>query len=117
MTFYCPTAGLRPMWVALDIVCDLVICFAYLGIPLCLVAFVRQSKPQVALIYYMFAAFIVSCGLTHAAQCLGFLGAPFAVEVGLDAVCAVLSLCTLGALIAIRKPLRDFLERATRAKE
>lgn len=58
----------RPDLVWVHAISDLLIALAYFSIPLALVDFVRRRRDlRFKWIFWMFAAFITACGLTHVA--------------------------------------------------
>jgi PAS domain S-box-containing protein len=89
----------RPDLVWVHAVSDLLIALAYFSIPLALVDFVRRRQDlQFKWIFWMFAAFITACGLTHVAG-LVTLWQPYYGAQGL--IKAWTALVSVGTAIAI----------------
>ena len=56
----------NPQLLAMHVISDLLIAIAYFSIPIGIV-YVAKKRPDAELqpIYYLFAAFILACGVTH----------------------------------------------------
>lgn len=85
---------------------DLGIAFAYLAIPVGLLVVRRKRLDDIPYpwMFALFAAFIVACGLTHLVHALQMPWTTFehtVLEASVKAVCAILSMGTAAALIAI----------------
>lgn len=85
---------------------DLGIAFAYLAIPVGLLVVMRKRHEDIPYpwMFALFAAFIVTCGLTHLVHALQMPWTTFehtVLEASVKAVCALLSIGTATALIAI----------------
>ena len=89
-----------PGW--LHIVADLAIFVAYVAIPGALFVFVRNRRDLAfPAIFWLFMAFILSCGITHAADTLMFWWPVYRFTGVLKAITAVVSLTTVVALIRV----------------
>jgi hypothetical protein len=89
-----------PGW--LHIVSDFAIFVAYVAIPGALYVFVRNRRDLVfPAIFWLFIAFILSCGITHAADTMMFWWPAYRFTGVLKAITAVVSLATVVALIRI----------------
>jgi hypothetical protein len=89
----------RPDLVWIHAVSDLLIALAYFSIPLALIDFVRRRRDlRFKWIFWMFAAFITACGLTHVAG-LVTLWQPYYGAQGL--IKAWTALVSLGTAVAI----------------
>lgn len=87
-----------PGW--LHIVADLAIFVAYVAIPGALFVFVRNRKDLAfPAIFWLFMAFILSCGITHAADTLMFWWPAYRFTGVLKAITAIVSLATVAALV------------------
>lgn len=86
----------------LHIAADFAIFVAYVAIPGALYIFVRNRRDLAfPAIFWLFMAFILSCGITHAADTLMFWWPAYRFTGLLKAVTAVVSLATVVALIRI----------------
>jgi len=84
----------------LHIVSDVAIGTAYIGIPLSLVYFARQRKDIVLpRIMYLFAAFIICCGLTHLIEAVIFWHPIYRISGLAKLLTAIVSWATFGVLI------------------
>jgi len=89
-----------PGW--LHIIADFAIFVAYVAIPGALFVFVRNRRDLVfPAIFWLFMAFILSCGITHAADTLMFWWPAYRFTGVLKAITAVVSLTTVVALVRI----------------
>lgn len=89
-----------PGW--LHIVADFAIFVAYVAIPGALFIFVRNRRDLAfPAIFWLFMAFILSCGITHAADTLMFWWPAYRFTGVLKAITAVVSLATVVALVRI----------------
>jgi PAS domain S-box-containing protein len=113
-SFFCDlfdTSGFPPRWHCgqwtdahgwLHIVSDIAIFGAYAAIPLVLVFFIRKRKDvPFSPIFWLFSAFIVSCGLTHLIEATIFWHPWYRLSGLLKAVTAVVSWVTVMALIRV----------------
>lgn len=105
------TAGFMPHGVCLRwdgpllfafVIGNLGIALAYFLIPIALRYFIgkRRDLPY-AYMFKLFAAFILSCGLTHIAKVLTLYQPVYWVEAGLDLLTAAISLVTAGLLFPL----------------
>jgi hypothetical protein len=96
----CVGANPGPGW--LHIVADFAIFVAYVAIPGALFIFVRNRRDLAfPAIFWLFMAFILSCGITHAADTLMFWWPAYRLTGVLKAITAVVSLATVVALIRV----------------
>lgn len=96
----CVGANPGPGW--LHIVADFSIFVAYVAIPGALFIFVRNRRDLAfPAIFWLFMAFILSCGITHAADTLMFWWPVYRFTGVLKAITAVVSLATVVALIRV----------------
>ncbi len=83
----------------LHIVSDIAIGAAYFGIPLSLIYFVRTRKDVILpRIIYLFAAFIVACGVTHMIEAVIFWNPIYRVSALAKFCTAIVSWVTLGVI-------------------
>ncbi len=102
------TAGFPPRWQCgdwdavlgwLHILSDIGIFVAYAAIPVMLLFFVlRRRDVPLRLVFWLFAAFILSCGLTHAMDAVMFYHPMYRVLGLMKLVTAIVSLTTVAAL-------------------
>jgi PAS domain S-box-containing protein len=77
------------------VVGNLTIALAYFAIPIALYYFAGKRKDlPYQYMFYLFAAFIAACGLTHVLKVLTIWQPVYWIEAGLDVVTALLSLAT-----------------------
>lgn len=92
----------KPEILWLSVLSDSLIVFAYFAIPLCLVHFVRRRKDLAFnWIFYLFAAFIVLCGITHAMSILTLWNPIYRAETILKFLTGVVSVSTSIALFRL----------------
>lgn len=108
----------EPWWGWVHIVSDVLIFAAYFAIPLTIVRFVRKRKdlPFLGLVY-LFASFIVACGLTHLMEALLFYWPAYRLSGLLKLATAAISIITViriqGVMpqaLALRSPADSQLE-------
>ncbi len=82
-------------------IADLVILFCYTVIPAFLVWFAwkKKNKHRSGTIFYLFAGFIFSCGLTHLMEVVMFYWPAYRLAGANKMVCATISFGTLGFII------------------
>lgn len=86
----------------MHIVSDVVIFFAYIAIPCVLAYFVLKRKELVfPNIFWLFALFIVSCGVTHLVEAMIFWEPVYRLSALLKMITAVVSTATVVALVRI----------------
>lgn len=105
------TSNFQPRWACMHgatfpgwthIGADFAIFVAYVAIPGALFVFVRNRRDLVfPAIFWLFIAFILSCGITHAADTLMFWWPAYRFTAVLKVATAVVSLATVGALIRV----------------
>jgi PAS domain S-box-containing protein len=106
------TSGFPPRWFCgqwseahgwLHIGSDLLIFGAYAAIPISITAYVVSKKQEVEFqkLYYLFAAFILSCGFTHLVEATIFWHPWYRFSAAVKVMTAILSWATVGALIKI----------------
>ena len=89
----------RPDLVAMYVGSDLLIAVAYFSIPLALVTFVRQrSDLQFKWIFWMFACFIMACGLTHVGELMTLWRPYYGMQALIKVACAIVSVGTAVAI-------------------
>jgi PAS domain S-box-containing protein len=93
----------------LHIVSDIAIFGAYMAIPVVLVAFIRR-RPDLPkpfpIVFWMFGAFIVACGMTHAIEAVIFWNPVYRLAGAVKAATASVSWLTLAFLVpAVPKAL------------
>ncbi|MBX9758120.1 MAG: hypothetical protein K2Y29_05030 [Beijerinckiaceae bacterium] len=101
---------------------DLGIAFAYLAIPVGLLIVWRKRLDDLPYPWMLalFAAFIIACGLTHLVDAIQMPWTTFehtTAEAGVKAVCAILSISTAAALIAIMPEALRLISPRVRAAE
>ena len=100
---------------------DLTIAIAYFAIPIALVIVWSRRKDDLPYpwMFALFAAFIVGCGLTHLVHAIQMPYTTFEhtiAEASVKAACAVLSLGTAAALIAIMPTVLRLVSPRERAR-
>lgn len=89
----------RPDLVWIHAVSDAFIALAYFSIPIALIAFVRKRQDlQFKWIFWMFAAFITACGLTHLAGLVTLWQPYYGAQGLIKAVTALVSVSTAVAI-------------------
>ena len=85
----------NPSLVSLHLISDILIAIAYLSIPLMLVYFVQQRQDlPFTYIFWLFSAFIVSCGTTHLMDVWTLWHTTYWFSGALKAITAIISLFT-----------------------
>lgn len=106
------TSGFPPRWYCgqwsdahgwLHIISDLAIFGAYAAIPISITAYVVIKKQEVAFqrLYWLFAFFILSCGVTHLIEATIFWHPWYRLSATVKVITAVLSWSTVVALIKV----------------
>jgi serine phosphatase RsbU (regulator of sigma subunit)/anti-sigma regulatory factor (Ser/Thr protein kinase) len=92
----------KPDLLALHVISDALIAVAYFSIPALLVWFIRR-RPDIPFspVFWMFALFIVSCGLTHLLSIWVIWHPAYWLEGAVKAATAVASLATAAALVPL----------------
>ena len=92
----------RPGVLVLHVLSDALIAVAYFSIPLLLVFLVRR-RPDIPFlpVFWMFAAFIVSCGVTHIMSIVVIWHPMYWLEGGVKAATAAFSIATAIALVPL----------------
>jgi PAS domain S-box-containing protein len=92
----------RPDLVALHVVSDLTVGFAYFSIPLAILAFLRRRPDfEYRWVAYLFAAFILLCGTTHFADVMLLWQPYYGLDGMIKLVTAVVSVTTAALLWAL----------------
>lgn len=108
----------EPWWGWLHICCDVLIFAAYFAIPLTLIRFIRKRNdlPFLGLVY-LFAGFIVACGLTHLMEALIFYWPAYRLSGLLKLATAAVSILTVVRIqgimpqaLALRSPAESSRE-------
>jgi len=100
-----------PMLIGVLIAANAIIAVAYLGISLN-IAWIVARAPSVPFpaVWWLFSAFILACGGTHAAGVLVFFRAAFNLEAFICAVTAIISMVTAILFRAWRRPILRALQ-------
>ncbi len=94
----------RPEILWLSVLADALIVLAYITIPITLIGFVYRRRDLVFnWIFYMFAAFILLCGATHAVSIYVLWYPIYRFEVLLKLATGIVSICTAGMLFKLIK--------------
>ena len=102
----------------LHVCSDAAVFLAYMAIPLVLVFFLRKRKDiPFPAVFYMFVAFICSCGLTHLIEATIFWVPIYRVAGAMKFVTAVVSWATVGALVFIMPDAVQLRSPASLARE
>ena len=90
---YCLLWDPRLVWTMA--ISDALIALSYFSIPIALVVFVRRRRDLVfGGIFWLFALFILACGLTHVVALWNLWNGAYAMEAGVKAVTAAVSVLT-----------------------
>lgn len=95
---------MRPDLIALHVISDALIAFAYFAIPLILVHFVRRrplAEWMFSRVLLLFAAFIMLCGVTHVFGIITMWVPVYYLEGAVKLLTALVSLATAAALVPI----------------
>lgn len=99
----------RPEVLGLMVFSDALIALAYMTIPITLMHFVRRRRDlEFNWIFYLFASFIVLCGLTHAMSILTIWKPIYRAEAVLKLMTGVASMATAGLLIRLMPTLLSY---------
>lgn len=102
----------------LHVCSDVAVFLAYMAIPLVLVFFLRRRKDiPFPAVFYMFVAFICSCGLTHLIEATIFWVPIYRVAGAMKLVTAIVSWITVGALVFIMPQAVQLRSPSALAKE
>ncbi len=109
----------RPELVWLHVIADLVIALAYFSIPLTIYLIIRKRKDELPFkwVFWMFATFIMLCGLTHIIELISIWKPLYYVEGLIKILTAAASLATaivmfplIPVLLARFKELEKMME-------
>lgn len=99
----------RPEVLGLMVFSDALIVLAYMTIPITLVHFVRRRRDlEFNWIFYLFASFIVLCGLTHAMSILTIWKPIYRAEAVLKLMTGLVSMATAWLLIRLMPTLLQY---------
>ena len=110
----------RPELVWLHVIADLVIALAYFSIPLTIYLIIRKRKDELPFkwVFWMFATFIMFCGLTHIIELISIWKPLYYVEGLIKILTAAASLATaivmfplIPVLLARFKELEKMMEK------
>jgi signal transduction histidine kinase/ActR/RegA family two-component response regulator len=104
----------RPELVWTHVICDALIAAAYFSIPIALISFIRRRRDiEFSWVFWLFATFIVACGVTHLMAIWTLWNADYGVEAVIKMIAAIASVGTAIALwpliprlLAIPSPLQ-----------
>jgi signal transduction histidine kinase/CheY-like chemotaxis protein len=104
----------QPELVWTHVVADALIAAAYFSIPIALISFIRRRRDlEFSWIFWLFATFIVACGMTHILAIWTLWNADYGIEALVKAITAVASVGTaivlwplIPKLLAIPSPLQ-----------
>jgi signal transduction histidine kinase len=104
----------QPELVWTHVIADALIAAAYFSIPLALISFIRKRRDlEFSWIFWLFAVFIVACGLTHVLAIWTLWNADYGIEALVKVVTAIASVGTaiilwplIPRLLAIPSPLQ-----------
>ncbi len=105
-----------PFLVWSTVVTNLTIAFAYFAIPTAMLTVVR-AVPEAFFsprLVYLFATFIIACGLTHVMVVVTIWYPAYYAQVAVDGVCAIASIGTFRELVRARPALTRFVIRMRR---
>jgi len=109
----------RPEVLWPSVIADAVIALSYFLIPLWLLV-MSKVLPGIfpfQLLTYLFAVFIVSCGLTHVVEVCTVWMPVYYLQVSVKVVCAVASVATVVVMLRSRGEIAAFVLNQTRAQQ
>src|SRR4028118_841004 len=89
----------QPELVWTHVISDALIAAAYFSIPIALITFVRRRRDvEFGNMFWLFAVFILSCGMTHVMGIWNLWNGDYAAEAAIKAITAVASVPTAALL-------------------